>query len=79
MNTEIGFYEAKTRFLELLRAVRKGQSFTITERGEAVAELGPVNHAHQESARAAKRMVAFMHEHHLRGVNIKALIEECRR
>lgn len=36
MKTEIGSYEAKTKLLELLRQVRAGESFTITNRGEAM-------------------------------------------
>lgn len=80
MNTEVGSYEAKTRLPELLRAVRKGKSFTITNRGEAVAELVPVRKAEEADAvRAVEQMIAFMRSHRVRGVNIKALIEEGRR
>lgn len=35
-------YEAKARFSELLRKVRRGQSITITYHGEPVAELRPI-------------------------------------
>lgn len=80
MNTEIGSYEAKTRLPELLRAVRKGKSFTITNRGEAVAELVPVrNPTPPNAARAVEQMKAFMGSHRVSGVDIKALIEEGRR
>lgn len=81
MNTEIGSYDAKTRLPELLRQVRKGKSFTITNRGEAVAELVPVRHsARLDTASAAREMEAFMHTRPpVRGINIKALIEEGRR
>ena len=80
MHTEIGSYEAKTRLPELLRQVRKGKSFTITNRGEAVAELVPVRATTgMAAARAVDDMKAFMHTHRVRGVNIKALIEEGRR
>ena len=41
MPTEIGSFEAKTRFSELLRKVEQGESFTITLRGRVVAELTP--------------------------------------
>lgn len=41
MKTEIGAYEAKTRLPELLRAVKAGQRFTITNRGRAIADLVP--------------------------------------
>lgn len=79
MNTEIGSYEAKTRLPELLRAVREGKSFTITNRGEPVAELVPVRHATDEdAAQAVEGMRAFMRSHRVTGVDIKALIEEGR-
>lgn len=39
--TTLGAFDAKTRLPELLRAVRKGQRFTITHRGQPVAVLAP--------------------------------------
>ena len=41
MKIEIGSYEAKTKLPELLRQVKSGKSFTITNRGEAIADLVP--------------------------------------
>ena len=41
MKTEIGLSEAKTKLPELLRQVKAGKSFTITNRGKAVAVLVP--------------------------------------
>jgi antitoxin (DNA-binding transcriptional repressor) of toxin-antitoxin stability system len=41
MPTEIGSFEAKTRFSELLRKVELGETFTITLRGRVVAQLAP--------------------------------------
>lgn len=80
MHTEIGSYEAKTRLPELLREVRKGKSFTITNRGEAVAELVPIrNTAGADAALAVEQMKAFMRTHRVRGVDIKTLVEERRR
>ena len=35
-------YEAKARFSEVLRHVRRGRSITISYRGEPVAEIRPV-------------------------------------
>jgi prevent-host-death family protein len=40
--TEIGAFEAKTRFSEVLEEVRRGRSFVITRRGRPIAELRPV-------------------------------------
>lgn len=80
MSTQIGSYEAKTRLPELLRQVRAGKSFTITNRGKAVAKLVPIRDASNEQAtNAAKQMEAFMRSQRGRGVDIKALIEEGRR
>ena len=42
MKIEIGSYGAKTKLPELLRQVKTGKSFTITNRGEAIAELVPM-------------------------------------
>ena len=39
MKTEIGACDAKTRLPELLRQVKAGKRFTITNRGAAIADL----------------------------------------
>ena len=41
MKIEVSSYEAKTKLPELLRQVRNGKSFTITNRMEAIADLVP--------------------------------------
>jgi antitoxin (DNA-binding transcriptional repressor) of toxin-antitoxin stability system len=41
MPTEIGAFEAKTKFSEILRKVDQGESFTVTLRGRVVAEINP--------------------------------------
>ena len=41
MKIKIGAYEAKTKLPMILRNVKDGQSYTITNRGEEVAELTP--------------------------------------
>ncbi len=79
MKTEIGSYEAKTKLPELLRQVKAGKSFTITNRGEAVADLVPsAGVGTKDKVAAVKKMKAFMLENPVRGVNIKELIEEGR-
>jgi antitoxin (DNA-binding transcriptional repressor) of toxin-antitoxin stability system len=68
MKIEIGSYEAKT-----------GKSFTITNRGEAIADLVPsVGARTKNKVAAVKKLQAFMQTEPVRGVNIKALIEEGR-
>jgi prevent-host-death family protein len=79
MKTEIGSYEAKTKLPELLRQVKAGKSFTITNRGEAIADLVPSAWAKtKDKVAAVKKMKAFMLESPVRGVNIKELIDEGR-
>ena len=79
MKIEIGSYEAKTKLPELLRQVKTGKSFTITNRGIAVADLVPSTGVKtKDKAAAAEKLKAFMRADPVRGVNIKALIEEGR-
>ncbi|TSA52294.1 MAG: type II toxin-antitoxin system prevent-host-death family antitoxin [Nitrosomonadaceae bacterium] len=79
MKIEIDSFEAKTKLLELLRQVKTGKSFTITNRGEAVADLVPsVGAKAKDKVAAAERLKTFMLADPVRGVNIKALIEEGR-
>lgn len=79
MKIEIGSYEAKTKLPELLRQVKTGKSFTITNRGEAIADLVPSAVASKkDKIAAAERLKAFMRADPVKGVNIKALIDEGR-
>jgi len=79
MKKEIGSYEAKTKLPELLRQVKEGKSFTITNRGEAIADLVPsAGVKRKDRAAAVKKMKAFMLDNPVRGVNIKELIDEGR-
>ena len=79
MKTEIGSYEAKTKLPELLRQVKAGKSFTITNRGEAVADLVPSAGAKaKDRVAAAEKIKAFMLADPVRGVDIKALVEDGR-
>jgi prevent-host-death family protein len=82
VNTEIGAYEAKTRLPELLREVRAGRRFTITNRGQAIADLVPSTAAEAiDSAAAIDRFRAFMRQHPVkarRRVDVRGLIDEGR-
>lgn len=40
--TEVGLFEAKTRLSEIVRKVKTGESFIITQRGEPAAKLTPI-------------------------------------
>ena len=79
MKIEIGSYEAKTKLPELLRQVKTGMSFTITNRGEAIADLVPSQGVRLiDKIAAVERLKTFMLAEPVRGVNIKALLEEGR-
>ena len=79
MKIEIGSYEAKTKLPELLRQVKTGKSFTITNRGKAIADLVPSQGARtKDKVAAAEALKAFMLAEPVRGVDIKELIKEGR-
>jgi len=77
---EIGAYEARTHLAQLLRKVAKGERFTITQRGKAVAELTPVHaNRNRDAAAAAKGMQSFRQKHRpVAGEDIRALQVEGR-
>lgn len=78
--TEIGAYEAKSHFPELLRKAKAGAAFRITNRGEHVADLVPPGRADKRGAtQAAENMRCFAASSlPLDNISIKALIEEGR-
>ena len=79
MKIKISSYEAKTKLPELLRQVKTGKSFTITDRGEAIANLVPSAGVRaKDKVAAAKKLKAFMLADPVRGVNIRELIDEGR-
>ena len=73
MFQEIGAFDAKAKLSELLREVREGKRYTITVRGEPVADLVPAgSHAASDSSMAAEAMRAFPK---VRGVSYKKLAD----
>ncbi len=80
MKIEVGAYEAKTKLPELLRGVQAGKRYTITHRGEAIADLVPAEGAKRHTAvEAVDQIKRFMAENApVKGVDVKALIEEGR-
>ena len=80
MNLEIVSFEAQTKWSELLRGVQAGQRYTITLRGEPIADLVPSEGARVfDPAIAVEEMRQFMKAApRTEGLNIKALIEEGR-
>lgn len=53
MSKLVGSYEAKTKLPELLREVAAGHSFTITNRGKAIADLMPSRTTSRKLAKIA--------------------------
>ncbi|ACY49759.1 type II toxin-antitoxin system Phd/YefM family antitoxin [Rhodothermus marinus] len=76
---EIGAYEAKTRFSELLRRVEKGERFVITRHGLPVAVLEPISFRRKRNIEEViQDILEFGRKHSLGGLTIKELIEEGR-
>lgn len=80
MNIEVGSYEAKTKLPELLRGIQAGNRYTITLRGEAVADLLPAqSNKHTDATTAVDEMLFFMRSRKPVGsVDLKALMNEGR-
>ena len=74
MKTSVGSYQAKTNLPELLRQVQMGKSFTITNRGDAIADLVPSAKLPRDKRESIEKMKAFMQAEPVRGVDVKALI-----
>ena len=81
MKVAIGSYDAKTKLPELLRQVKTGRSFTITNRGKAIVDLvRSLGARARDKVAAATRPKAFMLADPVHGVNIKELTEDsCQR
>lgn len=80
-NDEVGSYEARTHFSELLGKVRKGRAFTITHHGAPVARLVPVSPdgSREDRQRAIADIVELSRKNRLRGLKLRDLISEGRR
>ncbi|NDK16780.1 MAG: type II toxin-antitoxin system prevent-host-death family antitoxin, partial [Armatimonadetes bacterium] len=55
----VGVFEAKTHLSALIEQVRHGRRFTITKRGEPVAELGPVSQLAGRAQRGSAKSPSF--------------------
>ena len=80
MSTEIGTRDAKNRLSELIRQVQRGQRFTITNRGEPVAQLVPIDAPSVSDAAAAiDAFLAFKAAHPVKQrVEVRRLIDDGR-
>ena len=59
MYATIGAFEAKATLSALLQAIKKGQRFTITVRGEPVADLVPTKTADQNKKQQTQCLKYF--------------------
>ena len=78
---EIGAFEAKNKFGQLLDWVAEGEEITITRHGKEVARLVPAKGGfnRQAARQAAQRIRAMRKGVTLGGLKIKDLINEGRR
>jgi prevent-host-death family protein len=76
---DIGAYEAKTRFSQLLERVEKGERITITKHGRAVAQLVP---AEPVARRPVAELIAEIREMRkgvrLDGLKIRDMVRDGR-
>jgi antitoxin (DNA-binding transcriptional repressor) of toxin-antitoxin stability system len=80
MKISVGSYQAKTKLPELLRQVQMGKSFTITNRGDAIADLVPsVSKTPRNRVASVEKLKALMRNDPVHDVNIKAMIEAGRK
>ena len=76
---QVGAYEAKTHFSQLLDRVAKGEEITITKHGVPVAVLAPVKRRNRKDIQAAiDGIKAFRSRHQLGGLSIREMIDEGR-
>jgi prevent-host-death family protein len=80
-SNQVGAYEAKTHFSELLERVERGEEVTITRHGAPVAKLVPLRQiATPDQRRAAiEAMQRAAKGRSLGGLRVKDLIAEGRR
>jgi prevent-host-death family protein len=76
---EIGAFDAKTRLSELLRDVERGERFTITHRGRAIADLVPSAGGAPDAAAAVAAMLAFEGVHGVAEEDVADWIADGRR
>lgn len=76
---EIGVYEARTRFAELLDDVERGRRIVITRHGKPIAVLSPVRGADPVRIQAAIEALRAQRKGRRLGMTIREAREEGRR
>jgi len=79
MHKEIGSYDAKTKLPEILRRVATGETFTITNRGKAIADLIPSKSSGREKAKQAIENLLEISKKTLPDKTLKNLLESGRK
>lgn len=80
MYTEIGAFDAKAKLSQLLQEVKRGQRFTITVRGQPIADLIPSeNIAEQDINAAIEAMNSIKKVEGVTAANITEWIKEGRK
>ncbi len=79
MREEIGSYDAKTKLPEILRRVESGETFTITNRGKAIADLIPSKERGRERARIAIESILKMKRRPIADEDLRAMRERGRK
>lgn len=69
----IGAYEAKTHLPALLERVERGERFTITRHGKAVARLIPVDDQPADATELAAELRQLRSGARLRGLSVRKL------
>lgn len=75
---EVGAYEAKTHFAELLDRVAAGERITLTKHGKPVALLIPIEKK-PPAAEVIRQIREFRRGRRLEGITVRELIDEGRR
>jgi prevent-host-death family protein len=76
---DVGAYEAKTHFSQLLERVEKGERITITRHGKPVAILVPAEPAKKRPvSEVVEEILEFRKGNRLNGLKIKDMIREGR-
>lgn len=80
MDSSIGAFEAKAQLSRLLRAVEQGEHFTITVRGQPVADLVPHRAASRQGlAAAVEALQAFPRIRGISDADVASFMAEGRR
>src|SRR6266481_505612 len=58
--TQVGAYEAKTKFSDLIARAEKGESFVVTKNGRPVAQITPMVTFDRERARRAAEQLRHL-------------------